>query len=218
MIALHDDMNRELRELFHTDRVITVNNGIVLEHFDRNKYDREAIRASLDVKKDEFLVGHVGRYHIQKNHEKIVEIFCALLKEEPKAKLLLIGRGELKEQIMDMVNQRGIDDKVIFLENRQDIPELMCAMDVFLFPSKWEGFGNVLIEAQSMGLRCVISDCVPDSVRLTSLVYPVSLQADMSVWTDALLDSNKRETAKGRLSDYDMVNCVKKLQNIYLNL
>lgn len=218
LIALHDSMNQELRELFKTDRVITVNNGIVLDHFDRSKYDRAAIRESLGVKQDEFLVGHVGRYHIQKNHEKIVEIFCALLKEKVEAKLLLIGRGELKEQIIELVNKCGIKDKVIFLENRQDIPELMCAMDVFLFPSKWEGFGNVLIEAQSMGLRCVISDCVPKSVQLTSLVYPVSLTADMSVWTEALLDADKKVTAKGKLSDYDMVNCVKKLQNIYLDM
>ncbi|MDD6202648.1 MAG: glycosyltransferase [Lachnospiraceae bacterium] len=170
----------------------------------------------MGIKKDEFLVGHVGRYHVQKNHEMIVAVFCELLKTKPNARLLLVGGSGKKEEIVRMISQAGITDKVIMLENRADVPALMKAMDVFLFPSKWEGFGNVLIEAQSIGVRCVVSDKVPESVRLTELVTVCDLREPLQVWVDAILNKKNHVTPTGSLNDYDMKNCAKKLQKIYL--
>lgn len=218
LIALHDSMKEELKELFETTDVVTVNNGIQMEQFQSDLYDRESTRKELDVASDEFLIGHVGRYHIQKNHERIITVFRELLKKQPRAKLLLIGRGALKENIIARVKEWGIDSKVIFLENRIDVPALMNAMDVFFFPSRWEGFGNVLTEAQSIGLRCVISTAVPKDVQLTDKVIPVDLEETDDVWVDALLDKDRKGQAIGCLDDYDMKKCAKKLQDIYLGM
>ena len=113
------------------------------------------------------------------------------------------------------INELNIEDKVIILENRDDIPALMRAMDVFLFPSKWEGFGNVLIEAQCMELRCVISDRVPDAVRLTNLVVVKSLEDSPSEWAETMLDDTIMGLPVGRLEDYDMRKSVDKLIELY---
>lgn len=217
LIALHDDMNRELRDFFHTENVVTINNGIMLSRFNKQLYDREEIRKSLGVGTEEFVVGHVGRYHEQKNHELIVNVFKELLKIKPNSKLLLIGKGPLKEEITKKIEREGLTDYVIMLENRQDVPQLMDAMDVFLFPSRWEGFGNVLIEAQSMGLRCVISDKVPESVILTENVQIKSLEEPLTAWVEAILNFNKKSVPRGTLTEHDMIYCVERLQHIYLD-
>ena len=217
LVALHDDMNKELREYFHTENVVTVNNGIVMENFDVTNFDRKEKRLSLGISDDEFLVGNVGRLFPQKNHEMIFKIFMELLKVRPKSKLLLIGKGPLKDNIKKCIRENGITDKVIMLENRSDIPELMNAMDVFLFPSRWEGYGNVLLEAQCVGLRCVISDRVPKSVRLTDLVVPLPLEAPLSEWVETLTDDSIRGIPVGNLQDHDMKNCIQKLEKLYVN-
>lgn len=108
LVALHDEMNEQLRNFFRTERVITVNNGIIMERFDPSKYDREAVRKELLVGEDEFLIGHVGRLHPQKNHDLILEVFCEVLKIKPQAKLLLIGKGELKEEIKKRFRIKGL--------------------------------------------------------------------------------------------------------------
>lgn len=216
LVALHDEMNEQLRNFFRTERVITVNNGIIMERFDPSKYDREAVRKELLVGEDEFLIGHVGRLHPQKNHDLILEVFCEVLKKKPQAKLLLIGKGELKNEIRAKIKAKKIEDRVIMLENRGDIPKLMSAMDVFLFPSRWEGYGNVLLEAQCMGLRCIISDKVPKSVCLTDLVVVQKLTDSPKQWAETLLNDSIKGNAGGTLLEHDMKYCIRKLEQLYL--
>ncbi len=217
LIALHDDMKRELCDYFHTKNVVTVNNGIVMERFDRTKYNRDKTRELLGIENGEFLVGNVGRLSTQKNHDMILKVFKELLKVRPESKLLLIGKGPLKNEIVQTIEANGMTNKVIMLENRKDIPELMNAMDVFLFPSKWEGYGNVLLEAQCMGLRCIVSDKVPRSVCLTELVVPLKLDAPIKEWVDTLMNPSIKGVPQGNLHDYDMKNCIRKLEEIYLS-
>ena len=168
------------------------------------------------VGEDEFLIGHVGRLHPQKNHDLILEVFCEVLKIKPQAKLLLIGKGELKEEIKKKIQDKRIEDRVIMLENRGDIPELMSAMDVFLFPSRWEGYGNVLLEAQCMGLRCIISDKVPKSVYLTDLVVVQKLTDSPKQWAETLLNDYIKGNDGGTLLEHDIKYCIRKLEQLYL--
>ena len=146
----------------------------------------------------------------------ILEVFCEVLKKKPQAKLLLIGKGELKNEVCAKIKAKKIEDRVIMLENRGDIPQLMSAMDVFLFPSRWEGYGNVLLEAQCMGLRCIISDKVPKSVCLTDLVVVQNLTDSPKQWAETLLDESIKGKAKGTLLEHDMKNCIWKLEQLYL--
>lgn len=218
LIALHDSMNQELREFFHTEKVITVNNGIQMERFARDLFDKDAIRTGLGLQKDDFLIGHVGRMHPQKNHDLILDVYVKVLEKKPNAKLLLVGKGELEEEVRARVAALQLQDKVMMLKNRPDIPELMCAMDVFLFPSRWEGYGNVMLEAQCMGLPCVVSDRVPECVRVTNQVQVISLSAPIEQWVDAVCNTGNEEHIAANMADYDMKNCIKKLESVYLQV
>lgn len=214
LIALHDDMNRELRNLFHTEKVITVNNGIVLDRFHKELYNRITEKNKLGVGADTLLLGHVGRFHEQKNQELIVDIMDNLCRRGIDAHLLLIGAGPTQEQVERRIEKFGLEKKVTILSNRKDIPELMCAMDVFVFPSRWEGFGNVLVEAQSMGLPCVVSEHIPSVVIVNSNVTVLSLKDSVEQWADAVIGS-KTAIVSERIQKYDMRNSVKKLEKIY---
>ena len=214
-IALHDGLNEEIRSYFNTDSVYTVNNGIRMERFVPELYNRNEIRGALGIGPQDYLVGNVGSFSEQKNHDMILDVFCEVIKRRPDSRLLLVGRGGERPKVEARINELNIEDKVIILENRDDIPALMTAMDVFLFPSKWEGFGNVLIEAQCMRLRCIISDRVPEAVRLTNLVVVRSLEDSPSEWAETLLDNTILGSPIGKLEDYDMRKSVDKLIELY---
>ena len=215
LIALHKEMERAVCDLFHTDRVVTINNGINLDKFDRNLYNREAIRKSLGIEDDVVLLGHVGSFTKQKNHELLIDIYEEYRKKNSKSKLLLVGKGVLKEQVIQNVNKRGLQDEVIFLENRSDIPALMCAMDVFVFPSRWEGFPIVLIEAQAMGLRCVVSDRITKDAILTDNVSVVGIDDSVDSWIEAIDIKSIKDNDSLKVDDFDIRKIVEVLIAMY---
>jgi glycosyltransferase involved in cell wall biosynthesis len=130
--------------------------GIDLAAF--NKEPDMDLRSVLGLDPGTPLIGHVGRFYEQKNHKGLVDIFALVLKEMPETRLVLIGEGPLKPQIQDYVRSLGIADHVWFLGARLDVPELLSQIDVFAFPSKWEGLGIAIIEARLTGLPVVASD------------------------------------------------------------
>lgn len=215
LISLHDEMNKELRQLFSTERVITLNNGVNLERFHKELYNKSEIRKQLGIDEDAFVLGHVGRFHEQKNHELLIRVFSEICQRKIESHLLLIGEGPLRDKAVELIKNLGIEKRVTILQNRSDIPELMRAMDVFVFPSRWEGFGNVLVEAQSMELPCIVSDKICNSVILNSNVTVISLEASISEWADAVIESNET-IVSSNIYMYDMRNSVKRLEEIYL--
>lgn len=215
IITLHDEMNKQIRALFNTNRVITVNNGIDFSRFDAKLYDRELIRASLGIDKDVKVIGHVGSYTNQKNHEFILRVFSEYLKLNPNAKLMLIGKGVLKSQINDKIREMNLGENVISLENRSDIPQLMSAMDVFVLPSRWEGFPVVMIEAQKIGLPCVISDRINKEVVLSDRVAMLDIEGDIDTWLDAIDGKCEYMPVTGSFEDYDIHRSIDSLQRIY---
>lgn len=127
----------------------------------------------------------------------------------------MIGSGELEEEICAMINRFGIKEKVLILSSRNDIPDLLNAMDVFVFPSLYEGLGIALIEAQFASLRCVTSDCVPNDVYITSNVSTLNLNDDISVWVNAVLGNVNNTKMFAEESDYDITLEIKKLEKLY---
>lgn len=216
LIVLQKGMNQQVRDLFATKRVITVNNGVNLDRFHRELYDRDVVRRTLVLPEDTLLIGHVGRFHEQKNHDFIIRVFVEVQKKNPNTHLLLVGGGPLRNQIEQQIFDLGLSEKVTILQNRSDIPELMCAMDVFIFPSRWEGFGNVMVEAQSMGLPCVVSDKIHENVIVNENVSVLSLEAPVDEWVQAILTA-KIADVSDNINQYDIKNSVKKLERIYLN-
>jgi glycosyltransferase involved in cell wall biosynthesis len=163
---------------------------------------RKTKREKLGVQPDELLVGHVGRFSPQKNHSFLINVFEAVQVKIP-AKLLLVGddHGKLADEIKEKVKSLGLEDRVIFAGLRDDVADLMQAMDVFVFPSLYEGLGIVAIEAQAAGLPCLISDHVPIECQKTELVEQVPLDCDVEIWADRAIAASKIE----RRNTYDEI-------------
>ncbi|MBD2665308.1 glycosyl transferase group 1 [Richelia sinica FACHB-800] len=151
--------------------------------------DRVAVRAEFGIPADAFVIGHVGRFDPQKNHQFLIEIAAAVAQQEPKMRLLLIGEGSLRPEIEQKVMQSNLADSVIFAGLRSDVPRLMLgAMDILLFPSFYEGLASVIYEAQSAGLPCVFSDTITEEVDVVKpLLHRMALSQPASTWADVIL-------------------------------
>ena len=215
IIALHDEMAKEIDEMFDINNTAVIRNGIDFNRFRKIDKSKEEIRNSLGIPEDAYVVGQVGRFAYQKNPEFTVDVFSKLLERSDNARLLLIGRGD-KKNLVDQINKLGINDKVLILENREDIPELLKAMDVFILPSRFEGLGIVLIEAQVCGLPCVVSTNVPDEAFQTKNITRLSLDESIDNWVDTLMNPIGNIKSYGNLDDYDMNLEIKRLQELYL--
>ena len=217
MIALHDNMRDELNQMFGVNNTITIKNGIDLNRYRNDLDKKEEIRESLGIPNDAFVVGNVGRFIEIKNHTFLIDVFRKIKDLNDHAYLLLVGDGELKESILNKVRLLNLDDSVIILSHRADVPRLMRAMDVFIFPSKIEGFGIAAIEAQAAGLRCLISDTVPTSTHISELAIPLSLELSPVEWATIALNRDIFSEYSDRIEDYDMNKEIKKLEKLYLD-
>ncbi len=192
-----------------------------------DKIDAAALRVELGIPRDSFVIGHIGRFVEVKNHTFILDIAAAVVKREPKMRLLLVGEGLMRSQIEQKASQLGLTDHVIFAGVRADVPQLMRgAMDVFLFPSLFEGLGNVRLEAQCAGLPAVISDVVPEEGDVIKpLVQRLSLSESADTWAEAILTwKNTRPTINQtealkimKDSNFNIEKAVKQLEQIYQN-
>jgi glycosyltransferase involved in cell wall biosynthesis len=215
LIVLHDDMRKEVNELFGVDNSIVVNNGIDLARF-QQKCDKNEMRRKFQIPEDNFVIGHVGRFSEVKNHRFLLEIFGEIAKQMENAFLLLVGDGEERGFVEAELKRRNLGDKYKILSNRSDVDELMSAMDVFVFPSLFEGLPVVLIEAQAKGLPCVVSDRVPAAAAISNLVEVHSLEASAGEWADTICKKNRAvQPVYDRLEEWDMKNITKKLERIY---
>ncbi|MGH6896116.1 MAG: glycosyltransferase [Geminicoccaceae bacterium] len=161
--------------------------GIDLAPF-RRPPDGARLRAELGIPADALVVGHVGRFHPQKNHALLLGILERWLALEPGAFALLVGDGPLRAQVIAAAARAGIAPSIVFAGGRADVPELMlAAMDAFVFPSRYEGLGLALLEAQAAGLPCVISDAVPpEAAALPDRVRRLALDAPVEEWAAAI--------------------------------
>ncbi len=197
-----------------------MNNAIDAKKFIYNEEIRKQKRVELGVE-DKFVIGHVGRFNLQKNHEFLIKCFADFAKTDEDAVLALIGNGELQEKIREQVKKYGIETKVKFLGLREDISQLLQAMDLFLFPSLFEGLPVTLVEAQAAGLPCVISDTITDEIMITDQISKVSLEADTDFWNQKIADY-KHAQRKDTMSEiikhgFDIDKNVRWLEEFYTN-
>ena len=215
-IALHDSMADEINERYGVKNSIVINNGINIERFRNVEETKTDIRKSLGIPEQAFVVGHVGRFVDVKNHDFILKVFEKVHDAKPESMLLLIGDGEQLGEFKGKVKASGLEKSVLILSNRTDVPQLLKAMDVFIFPSKYEGFPVSLVEAIASGLKCVVSNCIPGDAFISDLVIPLGLADSLNTWCDAILDSKRRGPYKERLEEYDIKSSVRKLERLYL--
>lgn len=192
-------------------------NAIELDKFYYDEVIRDAYRDKMGLT-DKFVVGMVARFAYQKNHEFAIRFFDKLVQQADDAVLLLIGIGGLEDEIRKIVKEKGLEKKVIFLGLRSDIPELFSVMDLFILPSRFEGLGYVLVEAQATGLRCLVSDAIPEEAILTDNIQMLRLEEDL--WVKEAMNWRKgyrRYDARQQLTEkgYDICEQIKRVEALY---
>ncbi len=214
-------IDRYGKKIVNSNRFMVLNNAIDSNLFSFNKELRSKVRNELNLK-NKMVIGHIGRFTKEKNHIFLLNIFKNIYNQNKDAVLLLVGDGPLREKIEKLASDYGVKDNVIFTGVREDVNRLIQAMDVFVFPSVYEGLGIVLIEAQTSGLPCVISDKVPsESVMVKELVSSCKLTDSLDDWKYKIMSSLniKRESRNNDIikHGYDIAYTVKTLENFYLN-
>ncbi len=202
-------------------------NGKNIKDYEFNVETRKSIREKYSINNDEILIGHVGNFNYQKNHEYVIDVFYELTKMNPKYKLILIGNGDNFNKICELVNKRNLKDKVIFLGQIkvEEVAKVIQAIDIIIFPSRFEGFPNVLIEWQIAGLNCIISDKITRAVKITELVEFMSIDDLPINWAKKIekmklndrIENKKRIEKKVIEAGFDIVSNAKNLETMYIN-
>lgn len=202
-------------------QVYILRNATECDKFRYNQAVRDRIRKELKIENC-FVVGHVGRLAKEKNHDFLLDIFNELRKREASAVLLLVGSGELEGDIKEKARCLGIDKRVVFLRDRPDVQDLLQGMDVFVFPSLFEGLPLTLIEAQASGLRCFSSANVTEEAKVTDLISYIPLRKSAAFWATEILRSQGYErrdaVSSVKKNGYDIPDVAKELENYYLDL
>lgn len=212
------------KQICESERYCVLNNAIDTRKFVFCEDMRKQKRSELGIT-DEFVIGHVGNFAYQKNHSFLVDVFEEISKREQDCVLLLIGGGEpaVRKQIEDKLKEKNLTDKVRILGSRSDVAELLNAFDMFVFPSRHEGLGIVAVEAQANGLPCVLSDVIPQEVKVTDNVEYISLKEDKTVWAEHILRYRgmvQRENMQEQIiaAGYDIEKVVQWLTDFYLKI
>lgn len=194
-----------------------IKNGIDILKYRFDINTRQQYRKKLNIENDVCYV-HVGRFEEQKNHKFLIDIFNSILKEQKNAKLIMIGDGELKENITNKIEKYGINDRVLFLNQRNDVAQLLQAMDCFILPSLYEGFPVVGVEAQTSGLPLICSDTITKELKLLETTIFVSLDDNTNIWSKKICEIMKNFDLESRKEAYKIVQNdgydIKKTANI----
>ncbi len=192
-------------------------NGIETKKYRFDEAARKKVRAEFGITDDEKVLGHIGRFSDEKNHEFLLQIFKRIYEDIPNTKLLCVGNGDLFEQVKNQAKQLGIEGQVIFAGQRSDIPDLLSAMDVFVFPSKHEAFPMTLIEAQANGLPCIVSDCVTREIDIGNYIGFHNIGDGFDKWKMAveLVNMTRDIEDETEINRFNIDTMIEKLRQLY---
>jgi len=197
-------------------------NAIEVDKFAFNPEIRNSFRENLSAQNTINIV-NVARFNYFKNHLFLLDVFAEIIKKNGNYKLFLVGDGELKSQILDKIKRLNLENHVELLGVRDDVAEILQAMDIFIFPSSSEGFGIAFLEAQATGIQCVISDGVPaESILVKENVKVISLKENAEQWANKILEIKnfeRKDVSKTiKEKGYDIKENAKKLEKKYREL
>ena len=196
-----------------------IKNAIDFNKFKFNEEIRKQLRKEYDLE-NKFVIGCVGRFNQQKNHTFLIKIFNEILKIKSNSILVLIGEGELEEDIKNEAKEYGILNKILFLGVKKDVDKYYNSFDCFVLPSNFEGLGIVLIEAQVNGLPAITSDVVPKEAKVSKLITFKSLNNAPKEWARIILKqaTRKNEIISIEKKGYNLKKEAVKLENLYIKL
>ena len=188
------------KEIYEKGKVKLFPNAVDMEKFQYNEFLRSRIREKYGIKEDELVIGHIGRFTQVKNHIFLLQILKCMLGKKMKARLMLVGGGELLEEIKEEARKLGIFNNIVFVGNTNKTFEYYQAMDVFVLPSFYEGIPVVAVEAQCSALPCILSDNIDKSCKIFEDVQFLSLDVPIEEWINSILEyrihSRSREVKK----------------------
>lgn len=202
-----------------------IHNAINASEFIYDKEIRRQMRNQLGLSEKNFVVGHVGKFSYQKNHDFLISVFNKIHEIMPESKLLLIGGWVNDETYLNEIKIKiktlKLEKDVKFLGMRNDVPKLMQAMDCFVLPSRFEGLPLVGIEAQAAGLPCFFSDTITKELAITNLAKYISLKEKPIKWAEEILKvknmSRKNMLNEIRKNGYDIEFEIKKIKDFYMD-
>ncbi|MBQ5560805.1 MAG: glycosyltransferase family 1 protein [Lachnospiraceae bacterium] len=210
------------KKLVESGNYTLIKNAIEEDRFIFNENKRKELRKKYHVE-DKFVIGHVGRFMYQKNHDFLIDIFDSVHRKNTNAVLVLIGEGELEEKVREKIQRLSLQDSVIFTGSIPNVNEMYQMMDVFLLPSLYEGLPVVGVEAQASGVCCIFSDTITKEIAITDMANFISLSEKTDVWADKILSyssgySRKDMTNEIKQSGYSIYTEAEKMQNMYLEM
>lgn len=209
-------------KVLHSSNYRVLHNAIDTNLFRYNIEIRNRVREEFNIQQNQLILGHIGRFTREKNHVFVLEIMAELLKRNPSTMLLMIGDGPLRTSIQKRAGELGIEKSVIFTGVRSDVNCLIQGMDVFVFPSLYEGLPVTLIETQTSGLPCIMSNKVPEeTIMIPQIMKVLSLDNSVKDWVDEVvrLYSKKRQSYQKEIisKGYDIKTTVQWIENFYLD-
>lgn len=205
--------------------VIQINNAIDLDRYREVKIAEDLA----NIPKETIVIGHIGRFQPVKNHRFIIDFFSEFKKSHENSQLLLVGDGPLRSEIEEYVNKHGLKTCVRFLGIRGDIPSILARINLFIFPSIYEGLAGTVLEAQASGVPCLVSDSVSTTVDMgVGLVKFISLNTDKNDWiliADDLIQLRKKSfdhiycgfSEKGFTLENEISDLTEIYENTYYN-
>ncbi len=217
--ALSDAAVKDIKRIYGTDKIIKIPNAVDIKNIRSSKLEKRLFLDKLDIPSDAFILGHVGRFHPVKNHEKIISVFREVNDINPNAYLLLIG-GDVEhrmDQIRELVCDYKISDKVRFLGVCENTTAIVSIFDAFILPSYSESFSLATIEAEVLGKRCVVSDQVPKEVICNKNCFRLGINEPDEKWAELLLSDSVNDI-ENKLSDFDIENVIGRLVESYRHI
>ena len=178
--------------MFGDKTATIIPNMIDLRKYNFSEEKRNAKRKELDIE-NKFVICHIGRLSPQKNPIGLIDIFKAVLEIDPNSVLLSVGTGEIADEVHTYAKENGVYENILFLGKRTDIDYLLCASDIFLLPSFYEGLPIVAIEAQASGLPCILSDNISKETKIAENVYFLNLEHPVEEWAKTILSFERFE-------------------------
>lgn len=209
--------------IFGANNYVILNNGMDIERYQFSEKSRHKIRGLYNISENMVVIGHVSKMYKSKNYQFLVALFEQYYANHPDSILFLVGDGEIKKEIEEDVTNRGLNECVIFAGMQKNTQEYLSAMDVFVFPSLWEGLPLAMIEAQASGIYCLASDCIDSEVNVSGEVYMLPINQGVQPWINQLeqrdsYDRNKvskKRIKKMQEANYDIKANAKELKTLY---